>query len=190
MPFPSRHRWFGAATFAAMLLTLLFLVTPLVAILTNTDPRSVFDSLGEPANREALLLSLETTTAAMLIVVAVGTPAAYWLAMSSFRGRSMVLTAIELPLVMPPIVAGIALLAAFGPQGLFGPALNDLGVELVFETAGVVVALIFVSSPFYIRQAIAVFSALDPGIVDASRTLGSGPCRTFFKVAIPVARAN
>ena len=89
MPFPSRHRWFGAATFAAMLLTLLFLVTPLVAILTNTDPRSVFDSLGEPANREALLLSLETTTAAMLIVVAVGTPAAYWLAMSSFRGRSM-----------------------------------------------------------------------------------------------------
>ena len=188
MPFPSRHRWFGAATFAAMLLTLLFLVTPLVAILTSTDPRSVFDSLGEPANREALLLSLETTTAAMLIVVALGTPAAYWLAMRSFRGRSMVLTAIELPLVMPPIVAGIALLAAFGPQGLFGPALNDLGVELVFETAGVVVALIFVSSPFYIRQAIAVFSALDPGIVDASRTLGSGPCRTFFKVAIPVAR--
>lgn len=186
--FTSRHRWFGAVAFIATLVTMLFLIAPLVAILTSTDPGSIIDSLGQPANREALILSLETTTAAMLIVVLVGTPAAYYLAMRSFRGRSMVLTAIELPLVMPPIVAGIALLAAFGPQGLFGPALSDLGVELVFETAGVVVALVFVASPFFLRQAIAVFAALDPGLVDASRTLGSGPFRTFLKVAIPVAR--
>jgi len=182
------HRWFGVAAFLALLVTLLFLAAPIVAILTSTDPRTLLKSLGEPANREALLLSLKTTTAAMLIIVVIGTPAAYFLALSSFRGRSFVLTAIELPLVLPPTVAGIALLAAFGPQGLFGPQLDDLGVELVFQTAGVVVALVFVAAPFYLRQAVAAFAAIDPGLIDASRTLGSSPLRTFLRVSIPVAR--
>jgi molybdate transport system permease protein len=99
-----------------------------------------------------------------------------------------VLTLIELPLVMPPTVAGIALLAAFGPSGLLGPTLEDLGVELVFQTAGVVVALVFVASPFYVRQAVASFSAIEPDLLDTSRTLGAGPFRTFLRVAIPVAR--
>jgi molybdate transport system permease protein len=94
----------------------------------------------------------------------------------------------ELPLVMPPTVAGIALLAALGPSGLLGPMLEDLGIELVFQTAGVVVALVFVASPFYLRQAVASFSAIEPDLLDTSRTLGSGPFRTFLRVAIPVAR--
>lgn len=186
----NRHRWFGAAAFVALLVTLLFLVTPIVAILTNTSPRTLVDALGESANREALWLSLKTTTAAMLIIIVIGTPAAYFLALRSFRGRSVILTMIELPLVMPPTVAGIALLAAFGPAGLFGPAIEDAGVELVFQTAGVVVALVFVASPFYLRQAIAAFAAVDPGLIDASRTLGSSSFRTFLRVAIPVARPS
>lgn len=186
----NRHRWFGAAAFVALVVTMLFLVAPIVAILTNTSPRTLIDSLGEPANREALWLSLKTTTMAMLIIVLVGTPAAYFLALRSFRGRSVVLTLIELPLVMPPTVAGIALLAAFGPAGLFGPVLADLGAELVFQTAGVVVALIFVASPFYLRQAIAAFAAVDPGLIDISRTLGSSPLKTFLRVVIPVARPS
>ena len=186
----NRHRWFGVAAFLALTLTLLFLLAPIVAILTNSSPRILVDSLDEPANREALLLSLKTTTAAMLVIVAIGTPAAYFLAMRSFRGRSAVLTAIELPLVMPPTVAGIALLASFGPSGLFGPALESLGIELVFQTAGVIVALVFVASPFYLRQAIAAFSDIDAGLIDASRTLGSSPLRTFLRVAIPLTRAS
>lgn len=183
-----RRHSFVVLAFLALVVTLLFLVTPLVAILTSSDLRTLLDSLGEPANREALLLSLKTSVAAILIIVVVGTPAAYLLAMRSFKGRSLVLTAIELPLVMPPTVAGIALLAAFGPEGLFGPMIEGAGVELVFETAGVVVALVFVASPFYLRQAIAAFAAIDPGLIDASRTLGAGPLRTFVRVAIPVAR--
>ena len=186
----NRHHWFGAAAFLALVVTMLFLITPIVAILTNTSPRTLIDALGESANREALWLSLKTTTAAMVIIIVVGTPAAYFLALRSFRGRSVVLTLIELPLVMPPTVAGIALLAAFGPAGLFGQVIEDAGVELVFQTAGVVVALVFVASPFYLRQAIAAFAAIDPELIDTSRTLGSGPLKTFLRIAIPVARPS
>jgi molybdate transport system permease protein len=98
-----------------------------------------------------------------------------------------VVTVLELPLVLPPAVAGIALLAAFGPDGLLGDALDSAGIQLVFQTAGVVVALVFVASPFYLRQAQAAFEALDPTLLEASRTLGAGEGRTFARVACPVA---
>jgi molybdate transport system permease protein len=91
---------------------------------------------------------------------------------------------------MPPAVAGIALLAAFGPRGILGGWLEDAGVELVFQTAGVVVALIFVSAPFFLRQAIAAFAAVDGRLLEAARTLGAGPFRTFATVAVPSARGG
>jgi molybdate transport system permease protein len=97
-------------------------------------------------------------------------------------------TLIELPLVLPPAVAGIALLATLGPGGLLGGLLEDAGLQLVFETAGVVVALTFVASPFYIRQAQAAFEAIDPTLLQASRTLGAGEARTFLRIALPSAR--
>ena len=103
----------------------------------------------------------------------VGTPAAYLLATRSFRGKAVVVTLVELPLVLPPAVAGIALLAAVGPSGILGGALEAAGIELALETAGVVVALTFVASPFYVRQAMAAFAAVDPTLLDASRTLGA-----------------
>lgn len=183
-----RQHLFGIAAFLAAFLAIAFLMLPLVALFTSTDPATIIDSLGKPANQEALWLSLKTTVIAMLILVVIGTPAAFFLAMKDFRGRSAVLTLIELPLVMPPTVAGIALLAAFGPEGLLGPTLESLGVELVFQTAGVVVALVFVASPFYLRQAVASFTAIDSGLIETSRALGSGPLRTFLRVAVPVAR--
>ena len=109
----------------------------------------------------------------------VGTPAAYLLATRRFRGRAAVITLIELPLVLPPAVAGIALLAAVGPATLLGGAVGDAGLQLALATAGVVVALTFVAAPFYLRQAIAAFEAVDPALLDASRTLGASPARTF-----------
>jgi molybdate transport system permease protein len=122
--------------------------------------------------------------------VAVGTPAAYLLATREFRGRALVVTLVELPLVLPPAVAGIALLATLGPHGILGSAVSDLGIELVLATAGVVVALVFVSAPFFLRQAQAAFEAVDPALLEASRTLGVGEARTFARVAIPVARSG
>jgi len=182
----------GFRLLAALALALLlgFLLVPLLALFVETGPRELVASLGERGAAEALWLSLRTSLAALVLIVVVGTPAAYLLARSEFRGRSAVITLIELPLVLPPAAAGIALLAAFGPSGLVGGWIEDAGVQLVLQTAGVVVALTFVSAPFYVRGAIAAFESIDPSLLDASRTLGAGEGRTFARVAIPGARAG
>lgn len=179
---------FGLLALAAAALAVAFLVLPVAAIFADVSPSHLLEALGEESAREALWLSLRTTALAVAIVVAVGAPAAYLLALKRFRGRSLVLSAIELPLVMPPAVAGIALLAALGPSGILGGAVEGAGLELVFQTAGVVVALVFVSAPFFLRQAIAAFAALDPRPLEAARTLGAGPFRVFATVAVPSAR--
>lgn len=185
-----RRSWFAGVAFVAALATVAFLLVPIIAVFANVGPGQLVGALGEESAREALLLSLKTTLIALTIVVVVGTPTAYLLAARDFRGRSVVLTIIELPLVMPPAVAGIALLAAFGPRGILGGAVSDLGIELVFQTAGVVVALVFVSAPFFLRQAVAAFAAVDGRLLEAARTLGAGPFRAFATVAVPSARGG
>jgi molybdate transport system permease protein len=176
-------RWFAAP----LALAVLFLTLPVVAIFLDSPPRELVEALGEPGALDALWLSLRTSGAALAIIVLVGTPAAYLLATRRFRGRALLITLIELPLVLPPAVAGIALLAAVGPSGILGASIEDAGVRLTFETAGVVVALTFVAAPYYLRQAQAAFGALDPSWLEASRTLGASPTRTFARVAIPTA---
>ena len=178
-----RGGWFAALLVAALAVALVFLTVPVLAIFVDTAPGDLLSSLGDEGSLEALWLSLLCSTVAIVLIVLVGTPAAYLLATRRFRGRSVVVTLVELPLVLPPAVAGIGLLAALGPQGLFGGA----GPELVLTTAGVIVALTFVSAPFYMRQAQAGFEAMDTTLLDASRTLGSGEGRTFLRVAIPAA---
>ena len=173
-------RWIAAG---ALTLALTFLVLPVLAIFLDTSPVELLRSLGEEGALEALRLSLVCSLAAVAIILAVGTPAAWLLATRRFRGRSVVVTLVELPLVLPPAVAGIGLLAALGPHGLLG----GTGIELVLTTAGVIVALTFVSAPYYMRQAQAAFEAVDRTVLDASRTLGAGEARTFARVAVPVA---
>ena len=185
-----RPRAFTALLAAALALALTFLTLPVVAVFANTDPAKLWASLGDPSSRDALRLSLETSLIALAIIVVVGTPAAYLLATRRFRGHALVVTLVELPLVLPPAVAGIGLLAAFGPNGILGAQLEDAGIRLVLATAGVVVALVFVSAPYHLRQAQAAFAAVDPSLLEASRTLGAGEARTFVRVALPVARAG
>ena len=170
---------FRVASGAALALALVFLALPVLAIFAESSPSELLGSLGEPGALDALWLSLEASTLALLVVVTVGTPAAWLLATRRFRGRRVAVMLVELPLVLPPAVAGIALLAAFGPAGL------DL--HLTLEFAGVVVALVFVAAPFHLRGAQAAFAALDPEWIDASRTLGAGEARTFLRVAVPAA---
>jgi molybdate transport system permease protein len=172
---------------AALALALTFLTLPVVAIFVDSSPADLIDSLGEPGALDALWLSLKATAASLAIILVVGTPAAYLLATRSFRGKAAVVTLIELPLVLPPAVAGIALLAAVGPSGILGGAIDAAGIELSLTTAGVVVALTFVASPFYVRQAMAAFAAVDRTLLDASRTLGASEARGFVRVMIPVA---
>jgi len=169
---------------AALAAALAFLALPLAALLLAAGPRELVSPLGDAGALTALRLSLETSAIAVALIVVVGTPAAWVLATRRFPGRAVALTLIELPLVVPPAAAGVALLAAFGPHGL---GLQD---QLVFQTAGVVVALAFVASPFYLRAAVAAFEALDPRQVEVSRTLGAGEARTFARIGVPAAASG
>jgi molybdate transport system permease protein len=144
--------------------------------------------LGDPIVRDALVLTATTNAIALAVILIVGTPAAYFLGTHRFRARALVITLVELPLVLPPTVAGIGLLAAFaGRVGLLSDILDPLGVSVVFTTTAVVLAICFVAGPFYLRQAIAAFETLDREILDAARVDGAGPLRLLLSVSIPLA---
>jgi molybdate transport system permease protein len=179
--------WFAVLLALALAVALTFLTLPVVAIFAQQPPGDLIAALGDEGALDALRLSLRTTATALALILVVGTPAAYLLATRRFRGRAVLITLIELPMVLPPAVAGIALLAAIGPSTLLGRAAEDAGLQLTLATAGVVVALTFVAAPFYLRQAIAAFAAIEPTLLDASRTLGAPPARTFWHVAVPTA---
>ena len=180
-------RAFNAWLWVAGALALAFLVVPVVAIFVQVPPGELLDALGSEVARDALRVTLATTLAAQAVVLLIGTPAAYLLATRRFPGRALVVTLVELPLVLPPAVAGIGLLAAFGRFGLLGGALSAFGIEVAFTRLAVVLAVVFVAGPFYLRPAIAAFEAVDASLVEASRTLGAGPARTFARVALPLA---
>jgi molybdate transport system permease protein len=178
----------GLAVFAAAAVAFAFLLLPIVAIFARVPPGRLFDQLSSGVVTDALVVSLKTSAVAQVLILLLGTPAAYLIATRRFRGRSLAVTLVELPLVLPPAVAGIGLIAAFGRFGLLGGTLDALGVELGLTPAAVVIAVAYVASPLYLRQAIAAFEAVDPDVVAASRTLGAGPARTFFRVVLPLAR--
>jgi molybdate transport system permease protein len=178
---------FAAVVALATALALAFLVLPLVALFLRVPPGDLVAALGKPAFRDALLVSVKTSAIAHAAVLLVGTPAAYALARARFRGRALVLALTELPLVLPPAVAGVALLAAFGRTGLLGGSLHAFGISIPFTQAAVVLAVAFVESPFYVRGAIAAFEALDASVIDAARTLGARPAKVFARVALPLA---
>jgi molybdate transport system permease protein len=178
---------FATALALATAIALAFLVLPVISIFVRVPPGDLLGALGHDVTRDALLVSLETSAIAHAAVLVVGTPAAWVLARTRFRGRGLVLTLIELPLVLPPAVAGIALFAAFGRAGLLGGELDALGVQIPFTQAAVVLAVAFVESPFYLRGAVAAFEAVDASLVDAARTLGATPARVFARVGLPLA---
>ena len=180
-------RLFGVGLVLALALVLAFLLIPILAIFLRISPGELFSQLGSEVALDALIVTAKTTAVAQAIILLLGTPAAYLLATRRFRGRSVVITLIELPLVLPPAVAGIGLLAAFGRAGLLGGTIDALGFSVGFTQGAVVMAVIFVASPFYIRQAIAAFESVDQDLLAASRTLGAGPGRTFRRVALPLA---
>ena len=178
---------FAAALAVATAIALSFLILPIVAIFLQIPPAQLIDGMTSPAAVDALIVTLKTNLIANALILLFGTPTAYLIATRSFRGRALLVTAVELPLVLPPAVAGIGLLAAFGRVGLLGGTLGFFGQEIAFTQVAVVLAVIFVASPFYLRAAISAFEAVDPSLTGAARTLGAGPGRTFFRVALPLA---
>ena len=180
----------ASAFVASALVALVFLALPIVAIFAHTTPGHLIDQLSNDVVRDAFLVSLKTSLIAQALIVLVGTPTAYLLATRRFPGHSAAVTLVELPLVLPPAVAGIGLLAAFGRVGLLGSTFDALGFSLPFTQAAVTIAVAYVASPLYIRQAIAAFEATDPNLTAASRTLGASSMRTFFRVVLPLARGG
>jgi molybdate transport system permease protein len=185
------RRRLGFGLFVAVaVVALVFLALPIVAIFVHTTPGKVLDQLSNPVVKDALVVSLKTSVIAQAAILLFGTPTAYLLATRRFPGHSLAVTLVELPLVLPPAVAGVGLLVALGHFGLLGSSLSALGITLPFTQSAVTVAVAYVASPLYIRQAIATFEATDPHLTAASRTLGAGPVRTFFRVVLPLARAG
>jgi molybdate transport system permease protein len=177
-------RWaLAAATVTAAAAALFFLLLPIAAIFLRVPLGRLLHQLSTPVVTDALIVSAKTSAIAQTLIILFGTPLAYLLATRRFTGHNLVVTLVELPLVLPPAVAGLGLLAAFGRAGL-------LGTSIPFTQTAVVLAVAFVASPLYIRQAIAAFEAVDPNLVAASRTLGAGPTRTFFRVMLPLARGG
>jgi molybdate transport system permease protein len=167
-----------------------FLLLPIVALVTYQPLHSLIHGFGTKVATDAILVSLRTNGIAFALMIAFGTPFAYVLARGRFRGRQAVLTLVEIPLVLPPAVAGLALLVAFGRLGLLGHTLGALGIDLAFTPAAVVIAILFVASPFYLRGAIAAFEVVDDTLIDVASTLGAGPLRRLVRVAVPLAGAG
>jgi molybdate transport system permease protein len=172
---------------SAMLLA--FLLVPLAAIFIRAIPAGALtDTLDDAVVREALTLSLVTTSITLALAVVVGTPVAWLLARYRFPGHAALDTLIDLPMVLPPAVAGVALLMAFGRRGLAGPFLSDtFGIELPFTTVAVILAQAFVATPFFVKAARSGFESVDPELEHVAATLGVSRLQTFWSVTVPLA---
>ncbi len=165
----------------------LFVAVPLGALVWRAaQSGQLLDSLAQPAIRDALRLSVTTSLLTVGIVLVLGTPLAYLLARRSFPGKAVIDTLVDLPMVLPPVVAGVALLMAFGRRGVFGPALQGAGIDVAFTAKAVVAAQIFVSSPFYIRAARVGFQAVDGTLEQAAAIDGASALRTFLHITLPL----
>ena len=165
-----------------------FLALPLLAIFLKVLPQEgLWQTLRQPLVMDALRLSTLTSLCSLLLAVVFGTPVAYLLARHHFRGAGLVETLLDLPMVLPPTVAGVALLMTLGRRGLLGLWLQAAGLTVSFTTGAVVLAQSFVSLPFYIRAAQAGFRSVDPDLERVAYTLGVSPCLVFLRVTVPLA---
>ncbi len=176
-----------AAMVAASLLFLLLVALPIVAIILRVTPSALLSRLTSPTVTDALRLSLLTSTASTIIVFLLSTPIAYVLARHKFVGHWLIDAVVDLPTVLPPAVAGLALLLAFAPRGLMGGWLGSLGVIFPGSIWAVIMAEVFVGSPFYIRSSKAAFSEVNQRIIDSARLLSGSDLRIFLRVTFPIA---
>ncbi len=174
-----RWRWLSAPLLA-------FLALPLVALFVRASPERLMTNLVEPQVLQAIGLSLRTTLTATAITIILGTPVAYLLSRRRFRFYRFVDTLVDLPTVLPPAVAGLALLIAFGRRGLVGQALSDLGIHIAFTQTAVVLAQMFIAAPFYIKSAAIGFASVDAEIKQAAAIDGASGWQVFRYVIVPL----
>ncbi len=175
----------ASTTFAILLGGLLLL--PLIALLLASSPTAVASAVEHPSFAPALWLSLKTTILSLFIIVVCGTPLAWWLSKAKGAWPKAASVIVDLPIIMPPAVVGVALLKTFGREGTFGPMLDAAGINIPFTTAAVVIAQVVVASPFFIQAAANAFRKVDEDTLIVARSLGATPAQSVMKVAIPVA---
>ena len=174
---------------AGVVLVLFFGLPVLALVVRSAVDGSLAASLGTRAVLDALSLSLATTAVSLVLAIGLGTPLAYLLARRRFPGKSIVETAVDLPIVLPPSVAGIALLLVLGRRGLAGGALDAVGISIPFTTLAVVLAQVFVAAPLFVRSARGAFAAVDGDLEDAARVDGASEAAVIRHVTVPIAAA-
>lgn len=165
---------------------LVFLAAPLLALVARSSLPQITTSLQQPAVLQAISLSLRTSITATALTVLIGTPAAYLVARREFRLKRAVDTLLDLPTVLPPAVAGVALLMAFGRRGLIGSLLEPLGIQLTFTPIAVIMAQTFVAAPLYLRAAILGFAAIDNELEQSAALDGAGDWQIFRHIVLPL----
>jgi molybdate transport system permease protein len=177
----------GIMLWVPALLFLLFIILPLVAVFLNLDLQSLISELRNSQVTNALTLGIATSLLSTLGAFAFGVPTAYLLATRNFVGKKLMDTALDIPIVLPPAVAGLALLLALAPRGILGPSLRQLGLILPGSTLAVILSQFFVASPFVLRSSKAAFENVDRKLIDSARLLNPSKFSVFFTVTLPLA---
>jgi molybdate transport system permease protein len=185
---PPLRRHKPEAWWALSLPLLLFLLLPLLALIFYSSPAEIAANLALPQVRQAIALSLRTSSWATLASVLLGTPVAYLLARRNFPGRIWLDNLIDLPIVLPPAVAGLSLLLVFGRRGWLGSPLNDLGLRITFTEVAVIMAQTFIAVSLFIRAASIGFAAIEPELEDAAAIDGAGRWQVFWRITLPLSR--
>ena len=167
---------------------LLLFVLPIVMLFTRITPTELLASLGQEEVRQAIGISLRTTLTSLGLILLLGTPLAYLMGRHQFRYKKVVDTVIDLPTVLPPSVAGVALLITFGRRGFIGGWLEGLGIEVAFSMGAVVIAQIFIAAPFYVRSASLGFAGVQSEIVQAAQLDGASRLQVFQFIILPLSR--
>jgi molybdate transport system permease protein len=172
------------------LVLFVLLVLPLFGLVLATTPSDLLASVTTPAFGAAMWLSAYTTLLSVVFTVLTGTPLAWWIAVRKTSIARLAGVLVELPIVVPPAVVGVALLYTFGRRGLLGDVLGSVGVSLPFTTTAVVLAQVVVSAPFYVQAATSTFRSVPEDLLVVARTLGASPTYTFFRVTLPLAKSG
>src|SRR5918992_429930 len=184
---PLRPRWSRVLLAILGAILVLFVVGPLLRLLLESSPQSLSEALQDPELRASIALTVFTASAATLLAALLGVPLAYLLARRSFPGRRLVQGLIDLPVVIPHPVAGIALLLFLGRRSTVGGALAEVGLEFVSHVPGIIAAMLFVSAPLLVGSAREAFRGVDPQLERVARTLGDTGWQAFRRVTLPLA---
>ncbi len=178
----------AGALFGAALVGLL--VLPLIALAMSSSWHDIVAGVADPMFAPAMGLSLRTTLVTLALTVVGGTPLAWWLATSTNRLARVVEVLVDLPIVIPPAVVGVALLKTYGRRGLLGPVLEPFGVQVSFTEAAVIIAQLTVSAPFFVQAAANAFRRIEPDMLIVARTLGASAPIAFIRIALPMTRSG